>query len=46
MLMLPEQFWLSFIKTDITSSNELLYSTPARNESQTPGSSSRFFSSG
>lgn len=46
LLMLPYDFWLSSLKTKSISSDEPLYSTPNKNQPQTPGSSKRFFSSG
>uniref|UniRef100_A0A2H8TPW1 Rac GTPase-activating protein 1 n=1 Tax=Melanaphis sacchari TaxID=742174 RepID=A0A2H8TPW1_9HEMI len=46
LLKLPSDFWLSFLKTNSISSDELLHSTPTQSQPQTPGSSNRFFSSG
>ncbi|XP_025413460.1 rac GTPase-activating protein 1-like isoform X2 [Sipha flava] len=46
LLKLHQSFWHSFIKADFASSEELLNSTPARSQHQTPISSNKFFSSG
>lgn len=44
--MLPNDFWLSSLKTKNIASDEPLYSTPIKNQPKSPGSSKRFFSSG
>ncbi|KAL5236100.1 hypothetical protein ACI65C_003510 [Semiaphis heraclei] len=46
LLMLPYNFWLTSLKTNSISSDEPLYSTPIKNQPQTPGSTNRFFSAG
>ncbi|XP_060875414.1 rac GTPase-activating protein 1-like [Metopolophium dirhodum] len=46
LLMLPNDFWLSSLKAKSIASDEPLYSTPIKNQPQSPGSSNRFFSSG
>jgi len=44
--MLPYNFWLTSLKTNSISPDEPLYSTPIKNQPQTPGSTNRFFSAG
>eukprot|EP00102_Acyrthosiphon_pisum_P024062 XP_016661272.1 PREDICTED: rac GTPase-activating protein 1-like isoform X2 [Acyrthosiphon pisum] len=46
LLMLPYDFWLGSLKTKSIASDEPLYSTPIKNQPQSPGSFNRFFSSG
>ncbi|CAH1725131.1 unnamed protein product [Aphis gossypii] len=46
LLKLPTDFWLSFLKPNSNSPDELLHSTPTQSQPLTPGSSKRFFSSG
>ncbi|XP_060835117.1 rac GTPase-activating protein 1-like [Rhopalosiphum padi] len=46
LLKLPNDFWLSFLKTNSISSDELLHSTPTQSQPRTPGLSNRIFSSG